>query len=297
MPANRVGQFVNQCHHCGYRRSRPAPDRCWSTPMARSSARSGLSRWDGHLPQRRRRRALPPSVRSGRSDVPVELDDLIGDLLAKQPDHRPAGAAMVRSRLASVGEPSAAPTTTAATTTARWPTGRAAAVAPTQQFSTVDGPDVAGPTSEGPGGHRTGLLAGAAVTVVAAAVVVAALVVDGSAGRRADPPATPGNISMSTAPPERSHQTNGRSIGSFRPRLRQPHPFCIRYRRQTSLGPSSQTVNTSGSATKESASCRRRRTYHGRLERASFPKASRAGSGTRASPDTTLASNRGRVAM
>jgi len=43
----------------------------------------------------------PPTVRSRRADVPLELDSLVGRLLAKDPSQRPATAAQVRAALAA----------------------------------------------------------------------------------------------------------------------------------------------------------------------------------------------------
>jgi serine/threonine-protein kinase len=45
---------------------------------------------------------LPAPLHHHRTDVPADLDALVGDLLAKDPAHRPADAGQVRARLATV---------------------------------------------------------------------------------------------------------------------------------------------------------------------------------------------------
>ncbi|HZM83557.1 MAG TPA: serine/threonine-protein kinase [Candidatus Limnocylindrales bacterium] len=47
----------------------------------------------------------PPTVSSRRADVPVELDSLVGRLLAKDPRQRPATAAQVRAELSAWVDP------------------------------------------------------------------------------------------------------------------------------------------------------------------------------------------------
>ncbi|WP_406039449.1 serine/threonine protein kinase [Micromonospora sp. NBC_00898] len=52
----------------------------------------------------------PPPLRTRRPDVPVELDALVSELLAKDPADRPAGAGTVRDRLAALLPPVSSPT-------------------------------------------------------------------------------------------------------------------------------------------------------------------------------------------
>ncbi|WP_435212963.1 protein kinase domain-containing protein [Streptomyces sp. bgisy034] len=63
--------------------------------------------WNAH------QQAAVPSLRIERPDVPAPLDDLVRDLLAKSPSHRPTGTAEVLARLDAIAPTGAAPR--------RWP--------------------------------------------------------------------------------------------------------------------------------------------------------------------------------
>jgi serine/threonine-protein kinase len=99
----------------------------------------------------------PAPLRSPRGDVPAELDALVGRLLAKNPDDRPANAREVRDQLARVaGRPSRhaadAPVTAALAARANSARATAAVVSRTRSFPTsqMDGypPDGYDPAPE-----------------------------------------------------------------------------------------------------------------------------------------------------
>lgn len=62
---------------------------------------------------------VPAPVRSRRPEVPAELDQLVMELLRKDPQHRPADAAEVARRLHALREPAAAATVPATAVMAR----------------------------------------------------------------------------------------------------------------------------------------------------------------------------------
>jgi eukaryotic-like serine/threonine-protein kinase len=162
----------------------------------------------------------PEPLRAIRSDVPADLDALVGQMLAKNPDERPPTAAQVRTRLGERADRSnptrpsvgtlafpglsnpAGPATTAVQTPAS-PRGsgpgrpiraQAAVMHPTSAMPILDLPDAQRPVA--PGRYHLGPLGIAAVALAAAAIAVLAVIA--FSGRQ--PASQAGNGTGPTAP-------------------------------------------------------------------------------------------------
>jgi serine/threonine-protein kinase len=165
--------------------------------------------------------SAPPRVSEKRPDVPPALDQLVAELLAKDPADRPESAAMVRARLTHLangpGLTSALPTVPGPAAAARSAPGPAAAPRSAPGRAAVPAP--APPLTEtfatpSPDQSRVWprWLVPVAVTVVGVivlAIVVLALWPDGE--RTAGPPAThPPSASPSPTPSPRATDPAGR---------------------------------------------------------------------------------------
>jgi serine/threonine-protein kinase len=150
-----------------------------------------------------------PPLRSRRADVPADLDALVGELLAKNPAHRPASAAQVRARLTALSDTDrlAASAAAAVGPSAAWPQGRPP-VLPTRALPAVD---TDGAHGSAPGRFRLGAVGVAVVAIVAAglaAVIVAVLLTDRPSGGQAGPPATSTALTTTNAPTNNDTTTN-----------------------------------------------------------------------------------------
>ncbi|WP_319460590.1 serine/threonine-protein kinase [Micromonospora sp. RTP1Z1] len=94
----------------------------------------------------------PPPLRTRRPDVPVDLDALVSELLAKDPADRPTDAAAVRGRLAAL------PASSDAATAADAPVAVVAAAAPRLAGADLSpgGPEMAGRGPADPGREVAG---------------------------------------------------------------------------------------------------------------------------------------------
>jgi serine/threonine-protein kinase len=147
----------------------------------------------------------PAPLRSRRGEVPAELDDLVGHLLAKNPADRPTGAPQVQAELAHLADqptrtlpplPVTAPPQARATAVVLTPTR----TLPAQRQAE----DPAGGPAEGRGRPAPGTVALAAATVIAlviAGVLAVALLARSGARPQASPQPTTAAPTASAASP------------------------------------------------------------------------------------------------
>lgn len=109
----------------------------------------------------------PPRIRDRRPDAPPGVDNLVHQLLAKAPEHRPVDAGQVRDRItalrSSIDSTAPFPATQVATEVLTRPSGEATRVLPPPQIAAADAST--NPTSRGRWSNRRLLAAGLAGTV------------------------------------------------------------------------------------------------------------------------------------
>jgi eukaryotic-like serine/threonine-protein kinase len=160
----------------------------------------------------------PRTVASRRPDVPAELDALIGQLLAKDPDHRPATASEVRDLLTRLSGRTARPAGRHAAA-ASLPGAVQARASVIAQTRTIPELAPAAPAIQDPRRFRLGPAGIAAVAVGAVAVtalVVALLLAAQPALRSATPHSPPPTASDTPDPTTAPTQRRGALIDDLR---------------------------------------------------------------------------------
>jgi hypothetical protein len=159
--------------------------------------------------------SAPAPLRSPRGDVPAALDDLVGRLLAKNPEDRPASAGKVRDELARIArglgrDATGAPVTAALAARAGAVRATAAVVSPTRSFPT-DGYDGGYPPEDylaGPPRRRSAfpLVAGFVMGLVIIALLLANLLSRSSSTPQGgpQPPTSAGSPTAPSAAPSTS---------------------------------------------------------------------------------------------